>query len=64
MQPYVDRSPILVRVRKPLKECAAVRARALGRSLNNYLEHLIKTDCGVEFPDERFQGEIDIDFLS
>ena len=64
MQPYVQRSPILVRVRKPLKECAAVRARALGRSLNNYLEFLIRQDCAVELPEEPTQQpeEIDIGF--
>jgi hypothetical protein len=62
MQPYVDRCPILLRVRKPLKACAAVRARSLGRSLNNYLEHLIRQDCEVELPEEEPQKELDIDF--
>jgi hypothetical protein len=62
MQPYVQRSPILLRVRSPLKACPAVRARELGRSLNNYLEFLVMQDCVVQLPDEQPEKEIDIGF--
>lgn len=60
MQAYVERDPILLRVRKPLKERAVDRAHALGRSMNNYLEFLIRQDCEVELPPEEPMKEIDI----
>jgi len=47
---YVDRFPILLRVRAEIKREAKAAALRQNRSMNSYLEFLILQDLGLELP--------------
>jgi hypothetical protein len=59
----MDRSPVLLRLRAPLKQQAQAEAQRQARSLNSYLEFLIIKDLGIDFPQPQPEEALDLDFL-